>query len=442
MLRISFIIFIFLSSALSIAAPGVRQNAEPPTRVLVLLGGEYHAVEASTRVVSEKVKTDAAGLSLAFDFVRVDAPPAGKPSAEKATIKSDPDILKDPNLNKKYQIIFQYTQDSYIEGLTSDHVDGILNFVRSGGSWIGLHSAADTFKQYPEYVKMVGGKFETHPAYGALRIQRIATQSPAGDGIEDFEVNDELYHLNDCPSADKDLLLIARSPGDGKTRPVAWTKRYGTGKVFYTTLGHGPDAYKTPMFLKLMTNAFAWAAYKGNGASEGDAMILFNNRELDGWSMSGPGRFVVNGGGAATVDGMGLLWYDRKSFRDFALELDWKVSRKEDNSGVFVRFPQPANPWTAVYGGYEIQIGDTYDAKHNTGSVYDFKGPTSIPTKPVGEWNHYKIDIRGQKYTIFVNGEKVNEFEGNRSSEGYIGLQNHDKDSHVTFKNIKITELK
>ncbi|MBI3820317.1 MAG: DUF1080 domain-containing protein [Planctomycetes bacterium] len=419
-----------VSSAADARAEGMR--------ALVLVGGEHHAVEANTASVVDILKNGGVKLSK-VDFVRIDAPPPGKPSAEKATLASNPDVLKDPELNNKYDIIFQYTQDSYIEKLDSDHVDGLLNFVRSGGSWIGWHCASDTFKTYPEYIKMVGGRFETHPAYGPVKIQRVATTSPVGEGVEDFETPDELYFLADAPAADKELILVANSPG-GKTRPVAWTKRYGAGKVFYTTLGHGPEVYKNPMFQKLIVNAATWASYKGNGAVENGAIVLFNNHDLEGWTMCGPGRFVVDKGSVVTAGGMGMLWYDRRSFRDFTIDLEWSVGRKEDNSGVFVRFPAPMNPWTAVYQGYEIQIGDTFDAKHNTGSVYDFKEPTSVPTKPVGEWNKYRISVKGQKYTIYVNDEKVNEYEGSRSLEGHIGLQNHDNDSHVRFRNIKITE--
>jgi type 1 glutamine amidotransferase len=415
--------------------------AQQPVRVLALGGGEYHAFETNIKNVIAILMEG--GLDVRAEIVRIDAPPPGRPGAEKATIASKPDVLKDPNLISKYDLILQYTQDSYIESLTSDHVDGILHFVRSGGGWIGWHCAADTFKGYPEYVRMVGGKFETHPPYGDLRFFRVATSSPVGDGIADFDSKDELYHLADSMAQDKDLLLVSRSPGDQKMRPVAWTRRYGAGKVFYTTLGHGPDIYQNATFKKMMQNAAAWASVRDLAGHARDGWTsLFNGKDLNGWTMSGPGKFLVENGEIVTTGGMGMLWYDRRSYGDFALELEWKVGRKEDNSGVFVRFPMPFNPWTAVNQGYEIQIGDTYEPRHNTGSIYSFQAPSKMPTKPVGEWNQYRIEVRGQKYVISINGEKVNEFTGERSSEGYIGLQNHDDASKVRFRNIRISELK
>ena len=65
-----------------------------------------------------------------------------------------------------------------------------------------------------------------------------------------------------------------------------------------------------------------------------------------------------------------------------------------------------------------------------------------MPTKPVGEWTTYEIEVVGQRYKIFVNGQMVNEYEGSRSAEGFIGLQNHDDKSPVRFRNIRVVELK
>ena len=56
---------------------------------------------------------------------------------------------------------------------------------------------------------------------------------------------------------------------------------------------------------------------------------------------------------------MGLLWYTENKYKNFMLKLEWKVSDAGDNSGVFVRFPDPDdNPNIAVRESYEIQIDD------------------------------------------------------------------------------------
>lgn len=411
----------------------IGNGGAQPVRVLVILGGEHHRVESNSKALVEGVR--AAGLPLEADFVRIDAPPPGKPDAEKATIASKPDVLKNLTPGEPYDAVIALTQDSYIEKLGSDHVDGLLHYVRSGGGFVGIHSAADTFKAYPEYVSMIGGRFETHPPFGPIRVQRVYASSEVGAGIEDFTIEDEFYHLTDCPAQGKDLVLVGASPGDGKTRPLAWTKGYGSGRVFYTALGHGPGTYKNPSFSKLVRQAIEWAARRRDSAA------IFDGRTLDGWCQSGPGRFRVEQGELVSEGGMGLLWYARRPFRDFVLELEWKVARREDNSGVFVRFPAPKTPWSAVEQGYEIQICDAAEPKHETGSVYGFQAPSSVPTLPPGAWNRMRIEVRGNRYEVSVNGKKVNEFEGSRSREGHVGLQNHDADSSVRFRNVRVTEI-
>ncbi|MFL6397786.1 MAG: DUF1080 domain-containing protein [Nitrososphaeraceae archaeon] len=177
---------------------------------------------------------------------------------------------------------------------------------------------------------------------------------------------------------------------------------------------------------------------------------LFNGKSIDGWRMAGPGKFVFieYDKSLQSEGGMGLLWYTKKKYKDFVLKIDWKVSRTNDNSGIFIRFSNPDNdPWIAVNTGYEIQIDDMAmpdgNPLHKTGAIYNFAAPSNAAaSKPVGQWNTFEIEVTGQKYSITLNGEKaIPEFTGNRNTR-YIGIQNHDADSHVSFKNIMIKEKK
>jgi len=161
-----------------------------------------------------------------------------------------------------------------------------------------------------------------------------------------------------------------------------------------------------------------------------------------GWRMAGPGEFVVEDGSLKATGGMGLLWYAGASYGDFSLSMEWMVEDETDNAGVFVRFPDPGeDPWVAVHQGYELQICDAADEGQDTGSVFSFQGSTHIPTKPAGEWNHYLITVTGQRYVVHVNGELVNDFVGERTLEGYVGLQNHDDGSPVRFRKLAVREL-
>jgi 3-keto-disaccharide hydrolase len=175
---------------------------------------------------------------------------------------------------------------------------------------------------------------------------------------------------------------------------------------------------------------------------------ILDGTSLHGWEMCGPGTFVLENKMIMSQGGMGLLWYTEKKFRDFILRVDWKTTRREDNSGVFVRFADPDDdPWIAVNTGYEVQIYDAVpqdgNSTHRTGAIYDFAPPsTTFASNEPGEWNAFEIHVIGQSYTVILNNKRIiTQFKGNRRLEGYIGLQNHDANSKVYFGKIRLREL-
>jgi hypothetical protein len=184
---------------------------------------------------------------------------------------------------------------------------------------------------------------------------------------------------------------------------------------------------------------------------------LFNGKNLDGWEMVGPGRFVIEDGLMKTEGGMGLLWYTRRQFGNSTLRVVFKTTSPSSNSGVYIRFPEkPKDPWYAVHNGYEVQIDAAGDEWHCTGSLYSLSKVTKRTQKPTGEWNTMEITLRGQKTVVRLNGEVINEFDGNqtvperkawyepvrgpRPDVGYMGLQNHDAKSTVYFREVSFRE--
>jgi choline dehydrogenase-like flavoprotein len=182
---------------------------------------------------------------------------------------------------------------------------------------------------------------------------------------------------------------------------------------------------------------------------------LFDDTNLNGWQMAGPGRFVLENrtddkgqsyGVLRSEGGMGLLWHTPKKFKNFVLRLDWRMARPDDNSGVFVRFPDPGNdPWVAVNQGYEVQIDDFGQPDrsliHSTGAIYGFAAPSKLASRLVGEWNDFEIRVEDQQYVVALNGETVTQFVGSRETEGFIGVQNYSAGSQVLFRNIRIKEI-
>ncbi|MBI1896327.1 MAG: DUF1080 domain-containing protein [Acidobacteria bacterium] len=195
-------------------------------------------------------------------------------------------------------------------------------------------------------------------------------------------------------------------------------------------------------------------------ASHGVA--LFNGKNLDGWESVGDGVWTV------TRDGVLIgqrdlrkprpktnpdqAWlYTRRDFEEFDLHLEW-WTRLGGNSGISLRdasrarwsFGPEADPRrTPSHIGYEIQIINGYNDGHPSGSLYLFqKARTGAQID--NDWNAFDIESRKDKIRIKLNGQLVMEHPGDqkRPTTGPIGLQLHDPQSIVMFRNIRIVEIK
>ena len=184
---------------------------------------------------------------------------------------------------------------------------------------------------------------------------------------------------------------------------------------------------------------------------------LFNGTDLSGWRQVGKGEFVVEDGALKTVGGMGLLVYDGKPIGDSVLRVVYKPENTLSNAGVFIRIPEPPqDAWYPVHKGYEVQIQDEADELHRTGSIYSLSQADAFPVS-ADSWNTLEIALDGQTTTVSVNGKVVNTFRGDqlvparvkyyepqrgpRPDSGYIGLQNHDEESTVWFREVSLHPL-
>lgn len=181
---------------------------------------------------------------------------------------------------------------------------------------------------------------------------------------------------------------------------------------------------------------------------EADFTPLFDGT-MNGWKMSGPGRFIVVGKSILESDGgPGLLWFAQKEFENFELRLDWRVNTEFDNSGVYLRIPALDGDFSpADREGYEVQIdergidenGKAGSPLHQTGAVYKLAPSTAAASNHVGAWNHYVIKAEGNKISVVLNDMPVAELQNaSRRKRGFIALQNHHLGSKVQFRNIRI----
>jgi len=171
-----------------------------------------------------------------------------------------------------------------------------------------------------------------------------------------------------------------------------------------------------------------------------------------GWNHYGPGYFELDPetGVLTSSGGMGLLWYSVKMYDNFVLDVDFMCHAQNTNSGVFLRVPDELINNDYIYKSFEIQIHDADVTTINTtGSVYDAEPPKLIASNPIGQWNHFRITFQGDMIKVELNGQLVNNWKAEPrgkinsfAKKGYIGLQNHDSEAKVSFRNIFIKELK
>ena len=146
----------------------------------------------------------------------------------------------------------------------------LADFVRNGGGFLGVHSATDTFYQWPEYGKLIGGYFDQHPWHQAVRVD-VADRS---DSLVAFlgasmAISDEIYQIRDFDVGGSHVLLRLDPASVDLTRdnvhrhpygwPLTWTRAYGKGRVFYTALGHEEAVWRDSRYQTLLRNAVLWA---------------------------------------------------------------------------------------------------------------------------------------------------------------------------------------
>jgi hypothetical protein len=211
--------------------------------------------------------------------------------------------------------------------------------------------------------------------------------------------------------------------------------------------------------LVLLLSCVAFISCKTAKTEEKGWRTLLDADHTNDWKMVGPGEFKWEKGELVTYGGMGLFYYEREKLGDCKIRVKFKLTDPKDNSGVFIRIPQPpADPWYAVNHGYEVQISNEGDQWHRTGSLYSFTRAKNVVSPAIGEWATMLITLNGKRTVVEVNGlvvtdytegqpvpEKKIWYEGDRGPRpefGYIGLQNHGGNAHVHFKEVKVSPLR
>jgi len=146
------------------------------------------------------------------------------------------------------------------------------SYIRSGGSYVGIHSASDTEYGWPWYGRLVGGYFDGHPGNpnvrnGTLHVDdgyHVSTQHLP----QRWPRTDEWYDIRDFdPSVDVLITIDEATYRDSvreEAHPLAWYHSFEGGRSFYSALGHTSETYSEPLFQKFLLGGIEYALGRGD----------------------------------------------------------------------------------------------------------------------------------------------------------------------------------
>jgi uncharacterized protein len=184
-----------------------------------------------------------------------------------ATATKDCSLVSADSL-KTYDAVIFFTTGEL--PMSDAQKQALLDFVRSGKGFVGIHSATDTFYQWPDYGQMLGAYFDGHPWHQEVRIRVEDRNSPATRQLPDpFTIGDEIYQFRDW-SRDRVHVLLSLDPASVDLTAAgvhrsdrdfanAWTRAYGNGRVFYTALGHDAAVWRDQRFQQHLLGGVKWA---------------------------------------------------------------------------------------------------------------------------------------------------------------------------------------
>lgn len=183
----------------------------------------------------------------------------------KVTVSNTLDAFLDAEKMASYSVILPVWTMGQITGEQSH---GLRQAVLSGVGLAGWHGGmCDSFRVDTEYQFMTGGQWVAHPGgIVKYKVNITAPKDPIVRGLKDFEMCSEQYYMHTDPGNEvlATTTFSGRHQGIGWIRgvvmPVVWKRRYGKGRVFYTSLGHVAKDFNVAENLEIAKRGILWAA--------------------------------------------------------------------------------------------------------------------------------------------------------------------------------------
>lgn len=382
---------------------------EKPIRVLLLAGNEaheWHNWKKTTPVIKAAIEVD--------PRIKVD-------------VSNDPEIFATDAMSKYDVIVQNYANWHDNKPLSDKARVGFADFIAKGKGLLLIHFANGAWNfslpmagesDWPEYRKIVrrvwnhagtGEAKSGHDAFGRIQVSPTKLAHEITSGIGPFEIEDELYYRQDG-SEPVEPLITAHSKDTKRDEGLAWTYRYGDGRVFQTLLGHSEKTYEAFGPREMLRRAVAWCVNepvlqldekiesqllppKAPEAPKAAAAPVSKERLVEG--RFGKGLNGASGGALAPPDA---------ELRDAPLTIDcWVKLENKDGFNILVASEEKASP-----SHWELY---TYAGSGVLSAYLPARGGEFKTDKPIvdGKWHYVAMQLDRDKITLYVDGVKSHE---------------------------------
>ena len=255
MLKYKLLLAMLVSMSLAVSLPQAGHSRPAKKGKLLYMtltkGFHHESVELSKQIVKEMGE---------------------KSGAYDTTVTEDVSAFTKENLKNYDAVMFNTTGEL---PMTDEEKNAFVDFLRSGHGFVGVHSATDTFYTWGTYGDIIGGWFNHHPWHQMVTIDVADPQSPLVSFLgNSFQINDEIYQISDF-KAETSHVLLKLDPKSVDTQkegvriryygwPVAWTRMFGKGRVYYNSLGHEDAVWNDQRYQEMLLSGIRWVMRQTN----------------------------------------------------------------------------------------------------------------------------------------------------------------------------------